>query len=73
MQHMRAMPQARGKSSDCIQGARYRQEESQRSLSRSRLMLPLDPPDWYWEGYEFKPAHWPAQEPLSDDDEEEED
>ena len=34
--------------------------------------MPLDPPDWYWEGYEFKPAHWPLQEPLSEEDEEDE-
>lgn len=36
-------------------------------------MLSLDPPDWYWEGYEFKPSSWPLEEPLTDDDEEEED
>ena len=36
-------------------------------------MLPLDPPDWYWEGYEFKPSHWPLQEPPTDEDEEEQD
>ena len=35
--------------------------------------MPLDPPDWYWEGYEFKPPSWPCQEPLSEEDEEEED
>jgi hypothetical protein len=35
-------------------------------------MLPLDPPDWYWEGYESRPPHWPYQEPLSEEDEEDE-
>ena len=35
-------------------------------------MLPLDPPDWHWEGYEFRPSHWPLSEPPTDEDEEEE-
>jgi hypothetical protein len=35
--------------------------------------MPLDPPDWYWEGYEFKPPHWPLSEPPTDEEEEEED
>lgn len=34
-------------------------------------MLPLDPPDWHWEGYEFKPPHWPYEKPPSEDEEEE--
>ena len=36
-------------------------------------MLPLDPPDWYWDGYEFQPPYWPLSEPLTDEDEEEKD
>jgi len=36
-------------------------------------MLPLDPPDWYWEGYEFKPPCWPVEEPLKEEEDEEED
>jgi hypothetical protein len=36
-------------------------------------MLPLDPPDWHWEGYEFQPPCWPYHEPLSEEDEEDED
>lgn len=36
-------------------------------------MLPLDPPDWYWDGYEFQPPHWPLQEPFTDEDQEEDD
>lgn len=36
------------------------------------MMLPLDPPEWYWDGYEFRPPSWPYQEPPSEDEEEEE-